>query len=63
ARALGVRRHRTLLLVAAVYGAALMIGADLVARTVRAPADLPLGAVTALVGVPFFLLRLRRLSQ
>lgn len=63
ARALGVRRHRSLLLVAAVFGAALMIGADLVARTVRAPADLPLGAVTALVGVPFFLLRLRRLNQ
>ncbi len=63
ARALGARRHRTMLLVSAVYGAALMIGADLVARTVRAPADLPLGAVTALVGVPFFLLRLRRLAS
>ena len=62
ARALGARRHRTMLLVAAVYGAALMIGADLVARTVRSPADLPLGAVTALIGVPFFLLRLRRLA-
>ncbi len=62
ARALGARRHRAMLLVAAVYGAALMIGADLVARTVRSPADLPLGAVTALIGVPFFLLRLRRLA-
>jgi iron complex transport system permease protein len=31
-----------------------------VARTVRAPSELPLGAVTAIVGVPFFLLRLRR---
>jgi iron complex transport system permease protein len=40
----------------------LLVAADLLARTLRAPADLPLGAVTALVGVPFFLLRLRRLA-
>ncbi|MBL0171501.1 MAG: iron ABC transporter permease [Gemmatimonadaceae bacterium] len=63
ARALGARRQRAVMLVAAVYGAALMIGADLLARTVRAPADLPLGAVTALIGVPFFLLRLRRMER
>lgn len=62
ARALGARRHRGMLVVSALYGASLMIAADLVARTVRAPADLPLGAVTALIGVPFFLLRLRRLA-
>ncbi len=61
ARALGARRHRAMLLLSAVLGAALMVFADLLARTVRAPADLPLGAVTALIGVPFFLLRLRRL--
>lgn len=61
ARALGARQHRSLLLVAAVYGAALVVAADLVARTARAPAELPLGAVTALIGVPFFLIRLRRL--
>lgn len=63
ARALGARRQRAVSLVAALYGAALMIGADLLARTLRAPADLPLGAVTALIGVPFFLLRLRRLER
>lgn len=62
ARALGARRHRSMLLVSAVYGAALVIAADLAARTVRAPAELPLGAVTALIGVPFFLARMRRLS-
>ncbi|MEW5918536.1 MAG: iron chelate uptake ABC transporter family permease subunit [Gemmatimonadota bacterium] len=33
--------------------------ADLAARTVRAPLEIPLGAVTALMGVPFFLARLR----
>jgi len=36
--------------------------ADLVARTAHPPAELPLGAVTALVGVPFFLVQLRRFS-
>jgi len=36
-------------------------GADLAARTARAPAELPLGAVTAVVGVPFFLVLLRRM--
>jgi iron complex transport system permease protein len=41
-------------------GAALLIVADLVARTLRAPSELPLGAVTALAGVPFFLAQLRR---
>lgn len=62
ARAVGARHHRSMLLVSALFGAALMIGADLLARTARAPADLPLGAVTALIGVPFFLLRMRRLA-
>jgi iron complex transport system permease protein len=36
-----------------------VVFADLAARTVLAPAELPLGAVTALIGVPFFLWRLR----
>jgi iron complex transport system permease protein len=63
ARALGARQHRAMLLLSALYGAVLLVAADLLARTVRAPADLPLGAVTALVGVPFFLARLRRLAQ
>lgn len=62
ARALGARRHRSMLLLSALCGASLLVAADLAARTLRAPADLPLGAVTALVGVPFFLVRLRRLA-
>lgn len=62
ARALGARRHRPMMVVSAIYGAALLIAADLIARTLRAPADLPLGAVTALIGVPFFLTRLRKLT-
>lgn len=62
ARAMGARRHRPMLLLSAVYGALLLVLADLIARTVRAPAELPLGAITALIGVPFFLARLRRLN-
>lgn len=61
-RGAGVRRHRPLLLGAALVGAGLVVAADLVARTVRAPAELPLGAVTALIGVPFFLAQLRRFA-
>jgi iron complex transport system permease protein len=60
ARAFGVRRHRELLFASAIVGASLLIGADIIARTVRPPRELPLGAVTALIGVPYFLLRLRR---
>jgi len=60
ARALGMRRARGLLVSSALIGATLVVAADVVARTARAPAELPLGAVTALVGVPFFLVRLRR---
>ncbi|HUQ84542.1 MAG TPA: iron ABC transporter permease [Gemmatimonadaceae bacterium] len=53
-------RHRAVILAAGLAGAALLITADLVARTLRAPSELPLGAVTALAGVPFFLFQLRR---
>ena len=61
ARAFGIVRHRSLILTAAAGGAALVLLSDLVARTVRAPVELPLGAITAIVGVPVFLARLRRL--
>jgi iron complex transport system permease protein len=60
-RGLGARSVRSVIGGAALAGAALLVGADVVARTARAPAELPLGAVTALIGVPFFLTRLRRL--
>lgn len=63
ARALGARSHRPMLLVSALYGATLLIAADIAARTLRAPIELPLGALTALIGVPFFLMRLRRISE
>src|SRR5687767_5504458 len=46
-RARAGRRHRAVIAAAGLAGAALVIGADLVARTLRAPNELPLGAVTA----------------
>lgn len=62
-RAVGARGHRVLLPAAAVGGATLLVLADVVSRVALAPAELPLGAVTALVGVPFFLSRLRRVTS
>lgn len=52
--------HRTLLPASALGGATLVLAADLVARTVVMPAELPLGIVTALAGGPYFLWLLRR---
>jgi len=47
--------HRYLLPAAALLGGSLLIFADLLARTVVAPAELPIGIITAAVGGPFFL--------
>ena len=47
--------HRLLLPVAAFAGAALLVLADMTARTVAAPAELPLGIVTAAIGAPLML--------
>ncbi|WP_336922935.1 FecCD family ABC transporter permease [Aquipuribacter sp. SD81] len=52
--------HRTLLPVSMLLGAAFLVGADVLARTVMSPAELPIGVVTALVGAPFFVVVLRR---
>jgi iron complex transport system permease protein len=47
--------HRLVLPASALFGASFLIGCDLIARTAFAPADLPVGIVTALLGGPFFL--------
>jgi iron complex transport system permease protein len=60
-RSAGVRRHRALIAGSALAGATLVVLADLLGRILRPPAELPLGAVTALIGVPFFLVKLRKL--
>lgn len=52
--------HRWLLPASALLGAALLIAADTLARVIVAPAELPIGLVTALIGGPFFLLLLMR---
>jgi iron complex transport system permease protein len=52
--------HRALLPCAALLGASLLLCADLIARTLVAPAELPIGIVTAIVGAPFFLWLLLR---
>jgi iron complex transport system permease protein len=62
ARRMGLRAHRPLVIAAGLIGATLVVAADLAARTVAAPTELPLGAITALLGVPFFLVQLRRTS-
>jgi iron complex transport system permease protein len=51
--------YRLILPLCLLLGAAFLILADLVARTVTAPAELPIGVVTAFVGAPFFALVLR----
>lgn len=52
--------HRRLLTLAAIWGALFLVAADLVARTLIAPAELPVGVVTAILGAPLFLVLLRR---
>jgi len=58
-RLLAGSSHRLLAPLSLVAGAAFLILADLAARTVIAPAELPIGVVTAIVGAPFFALVLR----
>lgn len=47
--------HRLLLPASALLGAVLLVGADTLARTIVAPAEMPIGILTAAVGAPFFL--------
>tara|TARA_B100000965_G_scaffold127646_1_gene106166 strand:- start:10607 stop:11587 length:981 start_codon:yes stop_codon:yes gene_type:complete len=47
--------HRVLIPASAVLGAALLVVADTCARTIVAPAEMPVGIVTSLIGGPFFL--------
>jgi iron complex transport system permease protein len=54
------RDFRYLLPLCAVGGAILVVGADLLSRTLITTAELPIGAFTAILGVPFFLSLLRR---
>jgi iron complex transport system permease protein len=52
--------YRVILPLSIFVGAAFLILADVLARTAMAPAEIPIGIITALFGAPFFLLVLRR---
>jgi iron complex transport system permease protein len=52
--------YRSVLPLSVLFGASFLILVDLLARTVVAPAEVPIGVITALVGAPFFVLVLRR---
>ena len=52
--------HRTLIPNVALAGGSLLVVADTVARTIAAPRQLPVGAITAVIGVPLFLFLLGR---
>lgn len=52
--------HRVLLPASALAGATLLVVADTLARVVLAPTELPVGIITAIIGVPFFISLLRQ---
>ncbi len=54
-RLLAGPNHVRLLPLSALMGSALLLGADMLARTLLAPAELPVGIITALLGAPFFI--------
>ncbi|MDR2543786.1 MAG: iron ABC transporter permease [Treponema sp.] len=54
ARRITGSRHKYLIPMSFILGGSLMVCADLVARTIISPSELPVGAVTALIGAPFF---------
>ena len=61
--AFGTAAHRVVVPAAALAGGTLLAAADLVARTAAAPRQLPVGAIMALLGVPVFLVLLRRFEM
>jgi iron complex transport system permease protein len=62
-RLLGSTDHRRLLPDAVLLGGSLLVIADTLARTVVAPTQLPVGVLTALLGVPVFLFLLTRAAR
>ena len=59
-RLLGGSDHRIVLPASAVAGGSLLVVADTLARTLLVPRQLPVGALTAAIGVPLFLLLMSR---
>ncbi len=52
--------HRILIPCSALFGASFVVFSDLLARTLMAPTEIPLGVITALFGAPFFIYLLKR---
>jgi iron complex transport system permease protein len=52
--------HRILIPASAFGGAIVLVMADTLARTIAAPSELPVGAITAIAGAPLFIYLLRR---
>lgn len=52
--------HRRVIPLSILFGAAFLALADVLGRTIQAPAELPIGVITAFVGAPFFIMILRR---
>jgi len=55
--------HRLLLPAATLVGGTFLVLADTLARTIVAPQQLPVGVITAIIGVPVFLLQLHQLRK
>jgi iron complex transport system permease protein len=55
--------YRVIVPMAILFGAAFLVAADVIARTVVAPAELPIGVVTAFIGAPFFIIVLRTANR
>jgi iron complex transport system permease protein len=62
-RLLAGRSHRVVLPLSILFGGAFLSAADLLARTIAAPDEIPIGVVTAFFGAPFFVLVLRHARQ
>ena len=58
-RLLGGASYRVILPLSLLLGGAFLVGADIIARTALAPAEVPIGVVTAFFGAPFFVVVLR----
>jgi iron complex transport system permease protein len=62
-RLLAGSSYRVILPLSMLFGAAFLTLADLAARTVLSPSEIPIGVVTAFLGAPFFVLVLRKTKR
>ncbi len=59
ARKLYGSRHKTVLFFSTIWGAILLVFSDTISRTIAAPTEIPIGIITSLLGVPFFIIVLK----